>query len=232
MDFKSYKIAEGFWNIEQNNGGVRCFLFEGNDEAMLVDTGFGGDLKSVCDKLTDKPIFVVSTHSDGDHIGCDHQFTKRYLHPAEMDAYERRNGRPANALPIWEGDVIDLGTFAFEVILLPGHTPGSIVLLERSKRFLIGGDTVQGGEIFMFGDGRNLNAYIASMEKLIQISSAFDIIYGSHAQLELPFTLVTTLLTVARKLHDGELVGTREGIPEFAPETTLLYKYENVSFIA
>ena len=29
-------------------------------------------------------------------------------------------------LPLWEGDVIDLGYWKFEVILTPGHTPGSI----------------------------------------------------------------------------------------------------------
>lgn len=51
--FEPIKIDEKFWAIEQS--GVRCYLFEGDDMALLVDAGFGGDLKSVCEKLTDKP---------------------------------------------------------------------------------------------------------------------------------------------------------------------------------
>lgn len=35
--------------------------------------------------------------------------------------------------PLWEGTVIDLGFWKFEVILTPGHTPGSIMLLDRGK---------------------------------------------------------------------------------------------------
>ncbi len=59
---------------------------------------------------------------------------------------------------LWEGTVIDLGFWKFEVILTPGHTPGSIMLLDREKRLLISGDTIQAGDIYMFGPGRNLPA--------------------------------------------------------------------------
>lgn len=52
---------------------------------------------------------------------------------------------------LWEGTVIDLGFWKFEVILTPGHTPGSIMLLDREKRLLISGDTIQAGDIYMFG---------------------------------------------------------------------------------
>lgn len=64
--YEPVKIGEKFWAIEQ--GGVRCYLFEGDDMALLVDAGFGGDLKSVCEKLTDKPIQLLITHADGDHM--------------------------------------------------------------------------------------------------------------------------------------------------------------------
>ena len=64
--YEPVKIDEKFWAIEQN--GVRCYLFEGEDMALLVDAGFGGDLKTVCEKLTDKPIQLLITHADGDHM--------------------------------------------------------------------------------------------------------------------------------------------------------------------
>ena len=52
--FKVYQTEDGFWCIEQM--GVRSFLFIGDDEALLVDCVFDGDLKGECEKLTDKNI--------------------------------------------------------------------------------------------------------------------------------------------------------------------------------
>ena len=45
------KVAEHFWRIEES--GVRMFLFEGKERAMLVDTGFGTlPLKEIVSGLT------------------------------------------------------------------------------------------------------------------------------------------------------------------------------------
>ena len=70
----------------------------------------------------------------------------------------REKGR---VLPAFEGDIIDLGERKLEVIHVPGHTPGSITLLDREERCLIGGDPVQiDGEIYMFGLHRDMEAYV------------------------------------------------------------------------
>ncbi len=47
--------------------------------------------------------------------------------------------------------MIDLGAMKFEALLIPGHTPGSIALLDRENRLLIGGDSVQRGTVLMVG---------------------------------------------------------------------------------
>ena len=53
--YQSQLLEPGFWAIEEN--GVRCFLVEGKEEAMLVDTGFGtGDLKAFVQTLTSLPV--------------------------------------------------------------------------------------------------------------------------------------------------------------------------------
>src|SRR5690606_27976412 len=46
-----------------------------------------------------------------------------------------------------DGDVIDLGDRAFEVLHLPGHSPGSIGLYERATRTLFSGDAVYDGPL-------------------------------------------------------------------------------------
>ncbi len=46
-----------------------------------------------------------------------------------------------------EGDVLDLGDRVFEVLHLPGHSPGSIALYERETGLLFSGDVVYDGEL-------------------------------------------------------------------------------------
>lgn len=208
-------LYEDFYAIEE--GGVRMFLVIGQDKAMLVDTGFGtGDLKAFVQTLTDKPIFVVTTHGDGDHLGCHHQFEEICLHPCDID-YIAAKGKEMPAIhPIWDGDTIKVGKYAFEVLHLPGHTPGSIMLLERSLRVLIAGDAVQTGSIYMFGAGRCVPAYIHSMEKLNTVKDAFDTVLPSHSEMRVKPDIIPGLIQGAKDLLDGKLTAEqppREGMP-------------------
>ena len=201
------KIAEHFWSIEEN--GVRSFLLEGKEQAMLVDSGFGTlQMKELVAKLTNLPVFLVNTHTDKDHTGCNRDFQAVYMHPAEMDHY--RECLPEgccmeNVCPLWEGDVLDLGLWKFEVILTPGHTPGSIMLLEREKRMLISGDTIQDGDIFMFGVGRDIHAFQHSLKKMSGMSDAFDSIWPSHGSYPLKPDSISGILQGTEELIAGKL---------------------------
>jgi glyoxylase-like metal-dependent hydrolase (beta-lactamase superfamily II) len=56
-----------------------------------------------------------------------------------------------------EGETVTLGELVFEVLHVPGHTPGHIVFFERDARIAFSGDTVFKGSIgrsdFAYGDG-------------------------------------------------------------------------------
>jgi len=206
MDYEIREIMENFRAIDQ--GGVRSFLLTGADRAVLVDTCFGGDLKAVCHTVTDKPITLLTTHSDKDHIGSDEQFSVQYMHPAEFECYRRHTKEQIHARPMWEGDVFAVGAFKLEVILIPGHTPGSIALLEREHGFLLSGDTVQAGHVFMHDGGRNLEAYFYSLQKLDRLrqSGAFHTIYASHGEPGLPADIITDHLALAEEVLSGTAV--------------------------
>lgn len=196
-------LAPDVWAIE--DGGVRCFLVQGPQEAMLVDTGFGGgDLLAFIRTLTPLPVFLVNTHGDGDHIGCNHQFDRVLMHPAEFDRWSTKSIGPLPR-PLWEGQVLTLGQYTFEVILIPGHTPGSIALLERHQGWLIAGDSVQAGTIYMFGPGRNLPAYLCSLEKLSALAGV-EKIFPSHGPLPLAPSILPPLLQGGRDLLAGKLL--------------------------
>ena len=194
------------WCMEEN--GVRAFLVTGKDLAVLIDSGYGtGNIKELVDNITEFPIKLVNTHADRDHIGCNRIFEKAHMHPAEYDRYHRAVGADAHVEPLWEGDVIELGGRRLEVILIPGHTPGSIALLDAENRILFGGDSVQTGTIFMFAQGRNIAAYIASMQKLQENRSRFDTVYPSHGPVPVGSDIIEGLLDGARKIQSGEIKG-------------------------
>jgi len=178
MAYTVEKLDQGFWCIFDTM--VRCFLFEGPEQAILVDTGLGGDLLAFCRTLTNKPIQLVLTHCDRDHVGAIAQFDAPMMHPAEYALYAYRGFSTTGLQPLWDGQILDIGTFRFEVIHIPGHTPGGIALLETEKRFLLTGDSAQSGAIYMFDEGRDLSALLASIRRLQSIRSRFDTIYGSH----------------------------------------------------
>jgi len=221
------KINDWTYSIEDN--GVRCLLFIGSGSALLVDTGFGeaGSLKAVVDSLTNKPVTLVNTHADHDHIGNNAEFDIAYMHPSEM-AYYSQNAKPgASAGPLWEGDAIDLGGLRFEVVLIPGHTPGSIALLDRENRIIVTGDSVSERPVFMLGAGSDFQAYFASMEKLSAMAGSFDWIYPSHGQLPLPPGQIGKEIAAAEKLLAGELQPME---PPF-PLPAKMYMHDGAGFL-
>ena len=224
MEFTIQKIAENIWAIEQK--GVRAFLLVGQSSAILVDTCFGGDIRSVCQSITNNPITLITTHSDPDHIGCDQQFPVQYLHSTEFERYESRSKSALHAVSMQEGDVFEVGDYRLEVILIPGHTPGSIALLDWQHRFLISGDTVQSGCIFMHGDGRDLPQFRESIARLEQmrLEGLFDTVFPSHGEAIVTADILVDHLALADEVLSGSAVPAGPA-PDWFPDTVKIYRH-------
>ena len=220
MRYEARPIAENFYEIAQ--GGVRCFLFVGADFALLIDSGFGGELRPVIEAITQKPVKLLHTHCDRDHIGASDQFEELYMHPADFACCVKKNNLHLPLQAVWEGDCIEVGGYCLEIILIPGHTPGSIALLDRRHRFLISGDSVQNGTVYMFGEGRDLCAFEASMAKLRDLQEAFDVVYPSHGDLTVAPDTVGRLLTLASEINRGILPDPQPA-PDHMPEGVKVY---------
>lgn len=77
-----------------------------------------------------------------------------------------------------EGDTVDLGDIAFEVLHLPGHSPDSIGLFDRATGTLFSGDAVYDGPLLEgFYDGGPA-AYVATMERLRELP--VTVVHGGH----------------------------------------------------
>ena len=190
----------------ETDQGVRIFLLTGEEKALLIDTGMTGlDMSSLISPHTDLPVQLLNTHADRDHIAGNSQFWEFYMHPSEASFYHNVQHGSGKMMPVFDGDLIDLGGRTLEIIHLPGHTPGSITVLDRKNRCLIGGDSIQeNGNIYMFGEHRDMEAYIAGLERLLKRKD-FDFIYPSHAKEKVSREVIPQLIDGAKRLLAGKV---------------------------
>ncbi len=116
----------------------------------------------------------------------------------------RAAGGAGTVVPLSEGQIIELGNRPLEIIEIPGHTPGSVAILDINRRVLISGDSVQEGKIFMFGKFRNLKEYIPSMKKLLKYADRFDSIYPSHGSIPVEPGTIPKLIDDAEQILAGK----------------------------
>jgi glyoxylase-like metal-dependent hydrolase (beta-lactamase superfamily II) len=181
---------------------------KGRDADMLFDSGLGVfSLAPAIANLAGRMPVCVASHTHFDHIGGHHEFPCRCVHHAEAAilaaprnsltladryatedmfdavpagwdtaAYEIRPA-PAQRL-LTDGDVIDLGDRAFEVIHTPGHSPGGIALWEAATGTLLSGDIVYDGPLITDTYHADLTDYEASLRRLAALPAA--VIHGGH----------------------------------------------------
>src|SRR5262245_40926618 len=77
-----------------------------------------------------------------------------------------------------EGDIVDLGDRSFEVLHLPGHSPGSIGLWEERTQILFSGDAVYDGPLVDNLHHSNVTDYMRTMLRLRELPAR--IIHAGH----------------------------------------------------
>lgn len=206
MGYEIVKRYENTWSIEEE--GVRFFLLAGSKEALLIDSGMETkNAREIAETLTDLPLKYIVTHADMDHIGSHQEFDTFYMHPAEAANYYGQGHKEAFE-PVWENQIIDLGDRPVKIVHIPGHTEGSIGILDMKNRVLISGDPIQDGRIFMFGPHREIHAYVKGLEHLKDYVSEFDMIFPSHGTLPVPLDMIDTLIDEGQKIIAGDYTYT------------------------
>jgi glyoxylase-like metal-dependent hydrolase (beta-lactamase superfamily II) len=204
--FKVTRVADGVRRIEER-AAVNLYLVEGRDRALLIDTGTGlTKLHEFVRTLTARPLTVVVTHAHPDHAGSYGQFAAVSAHAAEAEgiaffskpeprdflqymvgapvppalAYKPSASPSTTLTRVDDGHVFDLGDRPIEVIASPGHTPGSISLLDRRGRLLMSGDTNNGLVWLHPPDALPLETYLRTLNTLKERAGEFDTILPGH----------------------------------------------------
>ena len=138
-------------------------LAEPHGGAFLTAAGFGADAREMFVRAGYPPLPEVLL----DALPC-----------AGFDpAAHRLLGAPATRL-LKEGDAVDLGDRRFEVLHVPGHSPGSIALWDAASGTLFAGDVVYDGPLIDEGPGTSLPDYRASFRKLRALP--VEIVHAGH----------------------------------------------------
>lgn len=117
---------------------------------------------------------------------------------------------PVNRLPLADNCIFNLGGRTIEVIPTPGHSKGSVVLLDRENRLLFTGDMANDCLLLNFaGSSTSVTEYNKSMRKLWARESEYDFICIGHDALDkTDKTIIQDYIHATDKLICGEAAGT------------------------
>ena len=231
--FKTRLVGENIWSIDGPANDL-MHLVIGRKSALLVDTGMGlGNLASLVKSLTDLPLIVINTHGHPDHAGGNGGFEEVWLDPKDeelmrvmtsdefrLDDLRRLHGglddeykrlveqlvrvRPYRLQPLHAGQIFDLGGRRFEVVPLPGHTLGSVCLLNSDERLLFAGDSIVATPVWMYLDYcTTLRAYLDSLKKVRERESEFETLFPGHQPTPLGRNQLHELITCAEEILAG-----------------------------
>ncbi|MCX8166829.1 MAG: MBL fold metallo-hydrolase [Candidatus Micrarchaeota archaeon] len=150
-----------------------------NSNFIMIDAGNG------IPKIPVEPRITLLTHGHYDHTkGIDLSWKNVYLHEMDLLAPEDLTNLfyvPNNALPL-KFEELKVFDYNFEIYHTPGHTKGSVCILEKNLKILFSGDTYFGNGIFGRTDlGGNLDDLQRSINLISELD--YDILCPGHGEI-------------------------------------------------
>jgi len=205
-DLEISKLEDKVWVIETTDK-TTMYLIEGTEKALLIDTGTKCEkLDEVIRKITQKPLDVVITHAHGDHAGNIRFFNEIYIHPADTVLLDKTYKGKVQFVN--DGYVFGLGGKKIEVIYMPAHTPGSIVLLDRKAGSCYSGDAFGSGQVWLqLRPYAPMKTYIESCKKMEKLMDGgiTKIYCGHYPYVKKAYSkqYITEMRTLAEALVNG-----------------------------
>ena len=172
------------------------YLFFGNVRAVLLDTGATDDparcpVRETVDDLiktwlsrhprTAYGLVVAHTHGHRDHVAGDAQFVGRPR--TTVVGKDLPSVRSFFGFRAWPDQVVqlDLGGRVLEITGTPGHHDSSISIFDPWTGFLLTGDTVYPGRLYV----QDMSAFMDSLDRLTRLAESRGArhVLGAHIEM-------------------------------------------------
>jgi glyoxylase-like metal-dependent hydrolase (beta-lactamase superfamily II) len=212
---------------------THCYLIEGKEKCLLIDTGLGiCNISEEVKKLTNKPVTAVATHIHWDHIGGHEYYPEFYAHEKELnwlngefpltmdvirDMVIERCDLPENydvntykffqGTPtklLKDGEVINLGERKVIALHTPGHSLGHLCFWDLERGYLFTGDLVYKDTLFAYYPSTDPQAYLDSLEKISSLP--VKRVFPGHHSLDIKPEILIRMRNALRELKiNGKL---------------------------
>lgn len=256
MCWKIKEIKKDVLQIDENGLNSMYIVRGSEKSAVIDTGTGTGDFKGLIESLTDQPYEVILTHAHVDHAGGCGQFSDVYIHEKDVCEAKKitiedrekyiKNMENANAIeknsisiintmknnnkPVFhyikEGDVINLGNKKLVIHEMPGHTPGSICILDEEDAVLFSGDSVNDIELLCapaVDRTELLRKWYSAGMKIFSQTDKFDICGGGHCIISIEKAMDT--LICGKNIIEGKIEAKKQKIHFF---NGLFYRYKDV----
>lgn len=107
---------------------------------------------------------------------------------------------PVKTYPVYNGDIFDLGGVTLEVVAVPGHTRGTIMLLDRAARTVYSGDAINLNTLLGLYGSTTVEEYHESLLHLKTLQKDFDLLFGGHGNEPVPASIVDDAIMLCEKI--------------------------------
>jgi glyoxylase-like metal-dependent hydrolase (beta-lactamase superfamily II) len=167
------------------------YLLCGAERALLLDTGAvpDGGVRQTVDRLLsdrekasgDYALVVAHTHGHGDHVAGDGQFTGRPR--TVVVAHDVAAVKEFFGFSSWPEEIVTfgLGGRDLRVTGSPGHHKAAITVYDPATGFLLTGDTVYPGRLYV----EDMPAFAASLDRMTEFAAAHPVshVLGCHIEM-------------------------------------------------
>lgn len=240
------EVKKGIWHVDEAGLDSAYIVSGKDRGLVIdTGTGIK-DLKGLAEKYLSVPYDVVLTHGHVDHAGGISQFDEVWLDAGDIgmaDAvtvkdreeyiYSMHQTGSTKLMPeaiipelktdkkpayrtLHSGDVFSLGGRELEVAACPGHTAGSVFLIDKADRLIFTGDSVNDLELICApAEDRMelLRRWYESARKILSDNRDAELCCGGHAVFGVD--KAWEVLECGRKILDHELEMTRRKIHIF-----------------
>ncbi len=218
------------------------YVIVGETKTVVIDTGIaiGEQILPLVRELAgnDNPIILLLTHSHYDHCHHMNEFETVYIchkefalfSTSEMASDVETLEKFAKTLGMDTGTVFDIGGEILEVLHVPGHTPGSVVVYAKNANLLFTGDAIGSGygpSMFTKGVSLSLSDYCESLlnlQKWLIERGGRMRFWGGHQLQQFQSKLITgynpvnmgylgDLIDLVDKVVSEEIVGRESDFP-------------------